>query len=139
MTESGNHKQLMRQFFDAVNRRRLEEADELIANEFVAHNVMTPASVNDRKGFIAFLGALITAFPDLELAVSEMIADGEKVVSWVAASGTHRGDFLGVAATSAFARWDVVHCTTIRNNKIAEDRIMVDQFALLKALGAVTA
>jgi steroid delta-isomerase-like uncharacterized protein len=42
---------------------------------------------------------LLKGFPDLRVEVSDIIAEGEKVAHRFTFFGTHRGEFLGVAAT----------------------------------------
>ena len=39
------------------------------------------------------------AFPDMQLTVEDMIAEGEKVVVRSAFSGTHQGELFGIPAT----------------------------------------
>jgi predicted ester cyclase len=39
------------------------------------------------------------AFPDFEIEIVELLAEGAKVVGHFRCSGTHRGEWLGVPAT----------------------------------------
>jgi hypothetical protein len=41
----------------------------------------------------------VQAFPDLEMTVEQMIAEGDLVAVRVSAAATHKGDFRGIAPT----------------------------------------
>jgi C-1 hydroxylase len=43
--------------------------------------------------------AFLTAFPDLRVTVAGTVAEGEDVVIRWTVSATHRGEFVGIAAT----------------------------------------
>jgi hypothetical protein len=136
-TDIESHKRVMRRYFDAVNLRRLADVKEVMADRFIGHIGVLPKPINGIDDFLKFLDNLISAFSDLQLIVSEMVAESETVVSWVTATGTQSGDFFGVPATGAVAQWDIIHCTTIKGDKITEDRVMVDQHTLLQALAVI--
>ena len=53
------------------------------------------------------------AVPDLTYTVEDQVAEGDKVVSRYTASGTHRGEFFGVAPTG---------------NRIEMSGIQIDRF-----------
>ncbi|MDQ3397300.1 MAG: ester cyclase [Deinococcota bacterium] len=54
----------------------------------------SPASYG-LEGFKQFVAMLATAFPDLQVTLEDMIAEGDKVVARVTVSGTHKGTFMG--------------------------------------------
>ncbi len=46
-----------------------------------------------------------TAFPDWREEIVELVAEGNTVAGRFRCSGTHRGEFLGEAATAGVWRW----------------------------------
>jgi SnoaL-like polyketide cyclase len=51
-----------------------------------------------------WVNPLRAAFPDFELEIVDLIAEGPKVAGHFRCSGTHRGEWLGVPATSVLQR-----------------------------------
>ena len=78
------------------------------------------------------------AFPDLQHAIDEMIAEGNTVAARWAVSGTHRGEFQGTSPTGkriALSGTTVHHMT---DGKISETWLTMDNLELLQKLGAVS-
>ena len=78
------------------------------------------------------------AFPDLHFTVEDMIAEDDKVVTRMMLTGTHQGEFMGVAATG-----QPIKVTGIRIHRLEENRIVEgkdwgewDALGMLKQLGA---
>lgn len=81
--------------------------------------------------------ALRAAFPDLSLAIHQLIGDDDLVAVHAMASGTHLGTFHGVPATGR--HWNASYTAILR---IAEGRIADfwenwDLLGILEQLGAV--
>jgi predicted ester cyclase len=60
------------------------------------------------------------AFPDLRAEVHEVIVEGDLVAARVSYSGMHRGELLGIPATSRYARTDGVDFFRMQDAKLAE-------------------
>ena len=76
-----------------------------------------------------------TGFPDLHFSVEEQIAEGDKVVTRFEWTGTHRGKFLGVAATGRSVKvWGVV-IDRLQSGRIKDTRIIMDTLGLMMQLG----
>jgi steroid delta-isomerase-like uncharacterized protein len=58
-------------------------------------------------------------FPDIQVAVCELIAEGDKVAMWWTLHGTHLGTYAGVPATGKAIEWDGVDLYTMVDGKIA--------------------
>lgn len=81
------------------------------------------------------MATFVSAFPDLHWTLEEQIAEGEKVVSRFTMTGTHQGEFLGMAPTGKSIQvWGVV-IDVVREGKFAESRIIMDMMGLLQQLG----
>jgi steroid delta-isomerase-like uncharacterized protein len=88
----------------------------------------------------AFLGVFRTAFPDLHLAVTRTVAQGDDVVAHWTATGTHTGPLRtpsGNSVPPTGKKVVVVGSTTfeLKAGKIAHDWIFWDMTSLLGQLG----
>jgi steroid delta-isomerase-like uncharacterized protein len=77
------------------------------------------------------------AFPDLHITAEDMIAEGDKVVSRQTVTGTHRGEYLGVAPTGKTITYSEIFILRFVDGRIAETWGVVDVAAQLKQLGLI--
>ncbi len=70
--------------------------------------------------FREFATEVHTAFPDARIEVEDMIAEGDKVTARVAMSGTHQGEFQGIAPTGNQVQVRAIDIFRIANGKIVE-------------------
>jgi predicted ester cyclase len=115
---------LVARFYDEVlNHKRLDVIDEVIAPDFIEHG--SPPVVG-RDGFRAFVSGLVEALPDFEFTVNDWIVEGDRVAARCAASGTHRGELWGFAATGRRVRWTAIHIWRIADGRLVERWSEVD-------------
>jgi steroid delta-isomerase-like uncharacterized protein len=105
--------------------------------ESVRAHGLGPAPL-DKAGVRAFYTALWGAFPDLTLEIEDLVAEGDKVIWRVTASGTHQGSFQGVPATGKAVKFGAQYTFRLENGKIAERWSTIDRLTLLVQIGAVT-
>jgi predicted ester cyclase len=77
------------------------------------------------------------AFPDLEAAVDEIVAEGDHVAMRVTLSGTHEGRFMKVEPTGE--SFEIEHAIFVRfdGGEIVELWGQLDAFGLLRQLGVL--
>jgi len=98
------------------------------------------SSPSETMNGIAELAGLVIAFrlafPDLRIGACEQLESGESVVTRVRISGTHLGEFLGMAATGESV--DVEGCiiSEFRDDRLVREWEILDQLTLLQQLGA---
>ena len=91
----------------AIVRRLLEDGfnggDDKVIDELVAPTYMSREDDSMRvlgiEGFKEIIAMFRTAFPDGRLGIEDIIAEGDKVVTWAYFTGTHRGPLEGIAPT----------------------------------------
>jgi steroid delta-isomerase-like uncharacterized protein len=138
---SEENKTIMRRMLDEVIvGGNLDLMDELVAPDFVNHNVVGTGESSSSVGIEAFkneIMALRTAFPDLKLTVVHLLADGDKVIANLRGQGTHLGPFGSIPATGR--KVDVPSMTVVRfaNRKFAERWNLVDRYSMLEQLGVI--
>lgn len=126
------NKALVRRWIEeGFNKRDLKVVDELFVENF---------NVNGRKigrgGLKQSMNRHLTAFPDLHVVITEIIAEGDKVVLWYTVQGTHKGEFDGVPPTGKQVNWFGADLFRIAEGKIVEARFVDDSLGRLRQLGA---
>ncbi len=134
---SAQNKALVVRWFDEVwNKGRAEAIAEMFAADGIARGLGD--ELHGPEQFKVFHARFREAMPDLRIEMDELIAEGDRVAYRFTASGTHRGDSLGFAATNRGARFVGMGSVVIRDGMIVEGWNVLDQLGMLTQLGAVT-
>src|SRR5690348_17144919 len=91
--------ELVRAFFDAVNADEQPRIDELVDRGFLSYDLH---GVRSRTGLKHYYAGLRRAFSELRFDVHEnvgVLVEGDLVALRTIITGTHAGDYAGVAAT----------------------------------------
>lgn len=127
-------------FHDAVNTGDLQLISKVI-DELVEPNALirTPAPIDGTgAGVLKQVWAmLLQAFPDLHLVVEDMIAEGDKVVVRNTVTGTHRGEYMGLAPTGKSVTYSEIFIFRFVDGRVVETWGVVDVLSLMKQLGTV--
>ncbi len=133
---SEENKQLIRRFYQAIDDGDPAILDQFIAREYDDHHPpfpnLPPGAAGSREAFYRALAA----FSDFRHQVIDQIAEGDRVVTRMAASGRHTGEFLGIPATGKEVTMTGIAVHRIADGKIAEHWSEVDGFGLFQQLGA---
>jgi steroid delta-isomerase-like uncharacterized protein len=133
---SAENKALVVRWFEEVwNKGRSDAIDEMFAADGVAHGL--GEDLHGPDAFKTFHAAFRQAFPDVRVQVEDVIAEGDRVAYRLIASGTHRGDGLGFAATGRPASFVVMGSARIANGRIVEGWNVIDQLGMLTQLGVI--
>ena len=104
--------------------------------EDVVEQVPLPGQGLGLAGLKDILRGMRSAFPDLNFAIKEQVAQGDKVASRFEWMGTHLGQFLGVPATGRQVRvWGIV-IDRLEDGRIKDTRIIMDTLGLMMQMGA---
>jgi steroid delta-isomerase-like uncharacterized protein len=137
---ASDNKAVVQRFFDeAVNGQRVDVVDEIFSPDFEWRMPFSPETQREPSAMKGMLSTLHGAFSDFQVKVENLIAEGDKVVAQVSASGTQDGDLMGMPPGNKSASWTVVHVFTVRDGKITEDITALDRMGLMEQLGHVPA
>jgi hypothetical protein len=127
MTEQENL-QIGRRVFEAWNAHDLNRYAALLAGADGSGPGRGPADHADVPG---------RAFPDLHFDIEQMLASANYVVTRWRATGTHRGELMGIAPTHR--RVELHGCTVneIKNGKSVHVWLYWDSGHLLRQLGVL--
>lgn len=127
---------LRRAMNEVVSEGKLDLIDDLAAPDVKNHNPM-PGFAPGLEGVKQGIRVLREAFPDLEVDINDIIAEGDRVVSRHTVSGTHEGEFMGVPPTGKEIEWDAILIFRIVDGKITDQWIEQDRLSLMAQLGLV--
>ena len=95
-----------------------------------------PAGIEGSKQFI---GMYLTAFPDLQFKIEDMIVEGDRVVARLTTSGTHKGAFMGIPPTGKQTSVTAIDINRMAGGKSVEHWLEMDTMGLLQQLGVIPA
>jgi predicted ester cyclase len=131
------HKPIHRRFIEEVmNPHNVGRLEEILRSNLIEHAPSVPSGTAGARQVTA---AYFTAFPDLHLAMDELIAEGDEVVAHLTATGTHQGVFHGIPLTGKQVPISSLDAWRVQDGKDAELWSQVDSFGILHQLGVMPA
>lgn len=132
-----NNAAIVRRFVEEViNGGDIEAAGKYFWPDMV-EQVPLPGQGPGVQGLKDVLRGFRAAFPDLNFAIQEQVAEGDKVVSRFEWTGTHKGEFAGVPATGRSVKvWGVV-IDRFDGGKIRDTRIIMDTLGMMMQFGVI--
>ena len=96
-----------------------------------------PADTRGGAGIARYVAEVRSAYPDFRLEILDSLAQDDRLaVHWVV-TGTHKGDFRGIAPTGKQIRITGVTLARIKDGKLAEDRVYFDRMTMFEQLGVL--
>ena len=136
MSAEQNKSIVRRWIEEGWNKHNLAVIDEVYAPNFVQHEP-EPQTVKSSEALKQYVGTYLTAFPDLQLSIEDLIAEGDKVVWRFVSNGTHTGPFMGIPATGKKGIITGIVIFRLENSRIAEVWLNIDALGLLQQLGVI--
>jgi steroid delta-isomerase-like uncharacterized protein len=133
-----DNKALARSMWDAVSSGNLNALDNIYSSDYKRYlsATATPLTAAQQK---ARLTGLRTAFPDLNLKIEDMSAEGDRVSVRMTVTGTHQGTFMGIAPTGKKVTIAAFETVRIANGKVVEHWGGPDTYDLLTQVSPVEA
>ena len=132
-----DHAAAMTRLYDLINAGDIDGFGELLAEDFVEHEEL-PGLEPSKEGVKNLFHMYRAAFPDLRMETQDVLVSGDKAVARVRATGTHQGEFLGMAATGKSVDVQLIDITRFGDDGLAREHWGVfDAMALMQQLGAL--
>jgi C-1 hydroxylase len=125
------NKAVVRRWIKAYNNRNLDFED-FIAPDYVDHTNQV-----DAEGLKQLFDMGLHAFPDWHESIEDIVAEGDKVWVSLTYSGTHTGEFMGLAPTGNRIETKAVDIYRVVNGKLVEYWNVTDKLDIFKQVGAV--
>jgi steroid delta-isomerase-like uncharacterized protein len=81
------------------NKHNSQAVEEFVAPDVVMHNAVLSLG-EGREGYKRALEMVFAAFPDAQLTIDDLVADGDLVAERWTLHGTHQGEFMGMPPTN---------------------------------------
>jgi steroid delta-isomerase-like uncharacterized protein len=129
---------IARRYFTELLAGNVALADEIIAADvdFYGPDYWGEA-IHGRGAFKGFVTYLRAAFPDLSFTLHEEVADASRVATRFTLTGTHQGEWQGIAPTGRPFTLPGMDLFRIENGQIAEVRVFYDTLGLMRQLGVI--
>jgi predicted ester cyclase len=115
--------------------------------KFILHYAMTMSQTGaeesiirtftDNETYMRGVLAFKNAFPDYNIYIEDITAEGDFVILHGVFRGTHKGEIFGIPATHRRVEYPMMIKYHVLNNKIIDAWPMFDQMALFEQLGAI--
>jgi steroid delta-isomerase-like uncharacterized protein len=133
------NKALIRRFYEEVfNNKNPVALDDFYAPDHLDHT-LPPGLPVGPEGTRQAIAMMLEGFPDLQVTIEDMIAEGDKVVTRFTTHGTQRGQLGGIPPTGKQVAVSTIEITRIADGKIVEDWGLDDRMGMLQQLGLVPA
>ena len=126
------NKAIVRRFIEAYNNRNLDVFDEILAPDYFDYT-----SKVGPEGLKQLMNMAFKGFPDFHETIEDIIAEGDKVWVRITFSGTHKGEFMGIAPTGKKVTTEMVDIFRIVNGKLVEYRDVNNNLDFFKKLGVL--
>jgi steroid delta-isomerase-like uncharacterized protein len=132
----------VRRFCDASNTGDAElisnTIDELVESDAVIRTPL-PLEATGAELLKEVFAGLHRAYPDLHITIEDLIEEGDKLVSRNTVTGTHQGEYMGIAPTGKAVTYNEIFIFRFAGGRIAETWGVVDVLSQMKQLGAIPA
>jgi len=116
--------------------------DELLASDCINHEQSNP-ELRGKEACKQWANDVWLAnrqgFPDFDITVEDIVAEGDKVVKRFVFQGTHSGEFAGIPPSGKRVTMRGITLYRLTRGKVSEIYWNYDVFGLLQQLGAIPA
>jgi predicted ester cyclase len=130
------NKAVIREFVARADKGDIEGAGAFVAPNAIIHLAGAPGPL-DRATFLQFGAMYHSAFPDEQTTFQDQLAEGDKVVSRLASTATHTGEFQGMPPTGKKINVSGIFIDRVVDGKIVERWGIFDQLGLMQQLGLI--
>lgn len=138
MNSIERNRALIKQFEYMINTADARLAEELIAPDASFHTPASASPLYGGRGYLSVVHWMRKGFSDVQWHIKDMAADADKVaVQWIL-TGTHDGEFMGIAPTRKKISVCVMNFYYIgKDGKVTNDIAAEGMLGILRGIGAM--
>jgi steroid delta-isomerase-like uncharacterized protein len=115
--------------------RKPETADKWFTPDLRFQTTIRPEPFRGPEGFQEFYRQISGGFPDYDIKVDDVVAEGNKVVLRFTFSGTNTGDYFGIPSTGKPVTMRFIEIFTVRDGQIADIYHVANVLDVMQQLG----
>jgi predicted ester cyclase len=126
---------IIKRTIDLINERKLSQLAELTHPNFKRHDLAGALpEVSGTDGPINLIQMVLRAIPDIHYKIEQIVAQNDRVAVQLRGTGTHRGEFLGVASTGKRIEWNGINIYRFEDGKVIETWQLLDVWGLVRQM-----
>jgi predicted ester cyclase len=136
-TLEANKEVVRRLIEEGFNQGNLEAIDEIVSPDVVTHNPIildAPSGSDSIRGGIEMIHK---AFSDIKVEIHDILAEGDRVATFLQMSGTNIGDYRRGGATGKSLSFRAFFIWRIADGRLVESWGVADRFDALQQLGII--
>lgn len=138
MNKAERNRRTMKKFETCINTNDHALAEELIAPEAEFTTPVSDKPLYGGSGYLSLVDFMRQSFSDIQWKLVDMAVEDDKVAVHWTCSGTHDGNFMGLAPTGKKFAFSVMNFYYFNDaGKIVNDVAAEGLFGLMAALGLI--
>ena len=127
------NKAIIQSLYEADNKKDLSILDEVISPNFYDPTF----NLRGAEGYKQFETAFFMGFPDWIETIEDIVAEGDKVWVRFTGTGTHMGEWLGLAPTVKKITFKAVQIWRMVDGKVVSKDSIIDLLGTFTQLGVI--
>jgi steroid delta-isomerase-like uncharacterized protein len=119
---------------DFFRTGQVDFLDDFLSPDFQRISAGELSNREDRRQELPMYRA---AFPDVQIIIEDMVADGDKVAVRLTAHGTHKGKFMGIPPTGKQWTFTEIRIARVAEGKIVEQWEEWSQMGMMQQIGVL--
>ena len=128
------NKTQVRRMFEMIATGNTAGVAEIIAPNWINVDPALPP-MQGIEGAKQLMTLFSNAFPNVQLNLNIVIAEGDKVATHFSFGGTQKGQFLAIPPTGKSVSVSGTGVFRIKDGKIVENRVVFDALGMMQQLG----
>jgi predicted ester cyclase len=131
------NKETIRRLVEFFNARHFDRLDQ-VCHEQIVYRTGSGIELQGLPTYRGMMEQLHQGFPDFRYDLQEMVGEGDRVHWTYRYTGTHTGDFMGLAAKEGEADYLVAAACRFKDGKIIDHFDVYDGLTFLRQTGVVS-
>jgi steroid delta-isomerase-like uncharacterized protein len=130
-----DNKAVARRYFEEfVGQRRLEVADELIAEDAADETRVGVGGTGTLEDFREHVSWLWENVKDVVITVEDLVAEGDRVIVFWRMDGVHQGTIFGVPGTGKRFSGRSISWLTVADGRVVRYNVLPDRLGIVQQL-----
>ena len=118
-----------------INERKPAQLAELTHPDFKRHDLAGALpEVSGTDGPVNLVQMVLHAIPDIHYKIVRIVAKDDRAAVHLRGTGTHRGEFLGLAGTGKRIEWNGINIYRFEEGKVIETWQLLDVWGLMRQM-----